>query len=370
MFAAAALAEDQSGDRAGLPDTIGGWEAAVPEDPNQPDISWVDSSYNYATDQAQTLSQWMDSFFGVPNYEVELPESLVRIDFISDWDDEDGLNNNIRLRGKLQLPMLSKRLNLVFSDESGDELDLDNRSNDERNLDTGVGLLYEVSEGKRSRFDLTMGINWNKLRPGVRYRYQGALGNAGNYRFTQRLQYETGEGAYATTQLELNRALGDNAIVRWANKGEYGEERDGVEWVTRLSLFQRHKVTKRRRKLGINYFGAVNGVTDPDSYVKNYRLGVLFRRQVYRPYLFLELEPAYNYRKRKPDEKRQFAWSVALRFQIALERDLIHKKNGSKRHGETTRVRAAGATRNTPDLVRSASPVRASPASLAAGDDL
>jgi hypothetical protein len=73
----------------------------------------------------------------------------------------------------------------------------------------------------------------------------------------------------------------------------------------------------------------VNGVTDPKSYVKNYRLGVLFRRQVYRKFLFLEVEPAYNYRKQHADEKRQFAWSIALRLQIALERDLAHRDNGS-----------------------------------------
>jgi hypothetical protein len=64
--------------------------------------------------------------------------------------------------------------------------------------------------------------------------------------------------------------------------------------------------------------------------VKNYRVGVLFRRQVYRRYLFMEVEPAYNYRKENEDAKRQFAWSIALRLQIALERDLTRKKNRNK----------------------------------------
>jgi hypothetical protein len=324
ILAVPALADEPSSGGGGPPDSIEGWEAAAPGDPNEPADNWVDSSHNYATDQAQALTEWMDAYFGEPNYELESAESLLRLDFTTKWDQQKSTDNNVRLRGKLQLPRISKRLNLVFSDQSGDEIDLDDTS--ERKLDDSVGLLYEVSQSRRSRFDLTLGINWNNLRPGVRYRFQDALGQVSSYRLTQRVQYEHSEGAYATSQVELNRALDENTVLRWNNKGVYGEETDGVEWLTRLSLFQRHRTASRNRQLGISYFAGINGVTSPD-YVRNYRAGVLFRRQVYREYLFLELEPAYNYRKQDPDDKRQFAWSFALRLQIALERDLDRKRN-------------------------------------------
>lgn len=325
-FATAAAAADPSTGGSEPADGIYGWQADAPADPNEPSGNWLDSSHSYATQQAQALTEWMDDYFGEPNYELEAPESLLRLDFTTDWDQEDGTNNNVRLRGKIQLPKVSKRLNLVFNDESGDELDPNGQ---ERKLDDSFGLLYRVSEGKQSRFDLTMGISWNHLRPGVRYRYQGALSDVSTYRFTQRLQYEDDEGGYATSQIELNRVLNPHTILRWNNRAVYGEETDGTEWLTRLSLFQRHKNVNRKHQMGVSYFGSVNGVTDPESYVKNYSLGVLFRRQVYRKFLFLEVEPAYNYRKQEPDEKRQFAWSIALRLQIALERDLARKKKKS-----------------------------------------
>lgn len=311
-------------------DVFEGWEAdtpgeeeLAPQDPNEATDTWLDSSHGYATDRAQELTQWMDDYFGTPNYEIEQAESLIRLDFITDWDEEDKLNNNIRLRGKLQLPKVSRRLNLVFSGEEGDELD---PGLEERKLDDNFGLLYEVSESRRSRFDLTMGITWNRLRPGVRYRFQDSLGEFSSYRLTQRVQWESDEGFYSTSQAEINRALDENTFLRWNNRVVYGEETDGAEWITRLSLFQRRESANRKRRLGINFFGSVNGVTDPESYVKNYRLGVLFRRQIYRKFLFLELEPAYNYRQREPDETRKFAWSIALRLQIALERDLRSNK--------------------------------------------
>ncbi len=313
LLIAPALAAGNSGLESDVGAEIDDWHA---DDPDSPEESWVDSSHEYAAGQAQALTEWMDDYFGEPNYELESPDSLIRVDFTTEYDEEDGNNNNIKLRGKLNLPRVSKRLNLVFTDDQGDELDPDS---DLRDGGSNVALVYEVSEGAKSRFDLTLGLRWNRLRPGVRYRYQGRFGDVNTYRFTQRLQWDNDDRLFATSQAELNRALSENSFLRWNNKAVYGQETDGTEWVTRLSLFQRTKTLRTNQRLGISYYGSIKGVTDPESYVRNYRLGVLFRRSIFRKFLFLELEPAYNYRKRNPDEKRQFAWSIALRFQIALE---------------------------------------------------
>lgn len=303
-----------------------GWQGDLPPDPNVPEQSWLDDSHAYATKQAQALTQWMDDFFGDPTYELEAAQSLLRLDFSTDWDQDDGVNNQVRLRGKLQLPKLSRRLNLVFSDASGDEF-IEERDN--RKLDDNVGLVYEVAEDKRSRFDLTMGINWNAVRPGVRYRFQDTLGELYTYRLTQRVQWENDEGFYATSQAELNRVIDEDTFLRWNNRAVYGEETKGTEWLSRLSLFERRQTKSRKRKLGINYFFGVNGFTDP-RYIRNYRAGVLFRQQIYRKFLFLEIEPAYNYRKQNKDDKRQFAWSIGFTLQVALERDLARKKKPSR----------------------------------------
>lgn len=307
-------------------DAVEGWEGDLPADPGAPEQNWLDESHAYATERAQALTQWMDDYFGDPNYELEAAESFLRLDLNSDWDQDDGNNNRVRLRGKLQLPKISRRLNLVFADESGDEF----ADRDERRLDDNVGLVYEVSESKRSRFDLTMGLNWNRVRPGVRYRFQDSFGEVYGYRLTQRLQWENDEGFYATSQAQLDRALGENTFLRWNSRVVYGEETKGTEWVTRLSLFERRQTLGRNQEVGVNYFAGLNGVTDPKSYVRNYRVGVQYRRQIYRKFLFLEIEPAYNYRKQDPDDKRQFAWSIGVTLQIALERDLARKKNPSR----------------------------------------
>lgn len=325
LLASSALAQGESAEADDNPaDGILGWEPSRTGDDGETRESWVDSSHGYAAEQAQALTEWMDDYFGEPNYELESPDSLIRVDFTTEYDQEDGNNNNIKLRGKLRLPKVSKRLNLVFNDDQGDEL---NRDTNLRDGGSNVALVYEVNEGRRSRFDLTLGLRWNRLRPGVRYRYQGRFWDVNTYRLTQRLQWDNEDRLFATSQAELNRALSANTFLRWNNKAVYGQETDGTEWISRLSLFQRTKTLDGNKRLGISYYGSVKGVTDPESYVRNYRLGVLFRRSIFRKFLFLELEPAYNYRKRNPEEKRQFAWSIALGFQIALESNLEERKN-------------------------------------------
>ncbi|MEH6634883.1 MAG: hypothetical protein V7700_05155 [Halioglobus sp.] len=295
---------------------IEGWQAPTANDPNNVPINWVDTSHAYATNQTQALTQWMDNFFGDPNYDIEKAESLVRLEWVNDWDQEDNYNTKLRLRGKLQLPKVSKRLNLVFSGEDGDELSEDERQNDDQ-----VGLLYNVAERQRSRVDLTLGITSSDVRPGIRFRNQGPITDLYGYRYTQRLQYETDEGFYTTGQVNLDRSMGESKLIRWSNRIVYGEETDGAEWRTRLSYNQRVRPAHKKHQLVISYFGSINGVSDP-SYTKNYRLGMLFRRQVYRQFLFMELEPSYNFRRRKIEEQRDGAWNIVIRFEVALQRDL------------------------------------------------
>jgi hypothetical protein len=290
-------------------------ETGTLEEYDESPINWVDDSHAYATDQVQALTEWMDNFFGDPNYDLEKPESLVRVVWRNDWNEEDGYNTKVRARGKLQLPKISKRLNLFFGGENGDEL-----SNDERKSEDRAGLLYTIDQRRRSRVDLTLGFSSIGFRPGVRFRHQGPLYDDSSYRFTQQVEYKANRGFFTTSELNFDHALTGRDLIRFSNEVIYGENTEGTEWQSTLALFQRRSVHKKDPRV-FSYFVSVNGVTDP-SYVKNYRLGVLLRRQIYRPYLFVELQPAYNFSKNGVDEGRSGEWSLELNFEIALERDL------------------------------------------------
>ena len=294
-----------------------------PEDPDQAPPHWADTTHAYVTDQAQSLTEWMDAFFGDPAEDLEAPESLLRLQWINSWDEEDDEKTKLRLRGKLQLPAISKRLDLVFSEEDGDDLGV--ASEEERDLGDRVGLLYNLGEKDRSRLDLTLGISTSELRPGIRYRNKGPIGDRNRYRFTQRIQYEDDEGFFSTSQLNLDHAVRDDTLLRWSNRGVYGEETQGVEWRSRVSLSRRLRDEEKNRNTVLTAFTSVKGYTDP-AYTRNYRIGGLLRSRVWRRYLFVELEPSYNWRKNNEDDDRDGVWNVVFRVEIVFMRDLRHSR--------------------------------------------
>jgi hypothetical protein len=343
FVAAPALAQPPASPGASTPapsaeeeDELFDWEPALPEssdeveeeaeeqlidvpwadDPNDVPINWVDTSHAVVTNRAQALTEWMDAFLGDREYNAEQAESLLRLEMINEWDQDDGNSFRLRLRGKVQLPRVSRRLNLVFEGEDGDAV-----SEEERREEDRVGLQYKVREGGRSRFDATLNYSSGNIRPGVRYRNENNFSDLTSYRYIQRLQYDSNEEFFTTGNFDINHKLDADAILRWANRIVWGEDTDGVEWRTRLALRERRHVNSKR-PLVLSWYGSVNGVTRPDSFVKNYRLGVVWRRQVYRDFLFAEVEPAFNYRRRELEDDREGFWSIVLRLEIALERDL------------------------------------------------
>ena len=56
--------------------------------------------------------------------------------------------------------------------------------------------------------------------------------------------------------------------------------------------------------------------------MRNYSLGILFRRQVYRDYLFFEAEPTVNWRQDDYDDDRDVVWGIVFRLEIAFLEDL------------------------------------------------
>lgn len=283
---------------------------------NEGDINWVDTSHAYATDQAQALTEWMDDFFGDPNYDLEQAESQLRIQWRNSWDEDDDYKTKVRLQGKLQLPKLSQRLNLVFNGEDGDSV-----VDDERADDDSAELLYNVNEVRRQRVDLTLNLNSSGLRPGIRYRNKGPFGDNNFYRFTQRLEWENDDGFYTTGQLNLDKVLDNTHLLRWSNRAIYGEETLGAEWRSIVSLSVRKPPKENINQRVVSYYAGVEGFSDP-SFVENYRVGIVFRRNFYRKFLFFQVEPSYNYRKRLEDDNRSGAWHIALRLEMVLEKDL------------------------------------------------
>lgn len=287
-------------------------EALGPEDLTPP--HWVDTSHAYATNRAQAMTQWMDDFFGAPVRDAERADSFLRAIVIDDWDERDGHDPKVRLRGQINLPKLSERVDLFFSGEESEQT----LTEEERSQENDIGLRVNFRDSDRTRFDATLSLRSGPaVLPGLRFRYQQPITENSWGRFTQRLQYHSEDGYRSLSNFELNHILDDHSLLRWGGRVRYRQEKDFWDWNTGLTYrtwFQDHK----EYPSAIEYYVAASGRDQPESFSTNYRVGVLYRKQFFRDFLFYEIEPNYNWRRDTYEEKREGVLGIVVRLEIML----------------------------------------------------
>jgi hypothetical protein len=220
------------------------------------------------------------------------------------------------LGGKVNLPRLADRVDLVFRGDDPDEL-VPGDEDDPSQSQVGLQVLLDESASGNHRTDFTVGLSGAGPKPGVKYRYKTLWGPNTSFRFSQRAQYDFDDGAFATTKLDIDYALSRRSLIRTQNRVLYGEKSDGMEWSSNLGVVRQWAVENGFERAAYLYAG-VKGQTEPDSFRENYQVGLRLRAQAIREFLFFELEPTLNQRIDAPDLPRDTAWAVEARVEFLL----------------------------------------------------
>jgi hypothetical protein len=277
---------------------------------------WVDSSHRFATDRTIALTRWVDSFFGDMDGDAEIAESRLRLKITADWDERLGTENRVSVGGKVNLPRLADRVDLVFRGDDPDEL-VPGDEDDPSQSQVGLQVMLDESASGNHRTDFTVGLSGAGPKPGVKYRYKTLWGPNTSFRFSQRAQYDFDDGGFATTKLDIDYALSRRSLIRTQNRVLYGENSDGAEWSSNIGVVRQWAVENGFERAAYLYAG-IRGHTEPDSYRENYQVGLRLRAQAIREFLFFELEPTLNQRIDAPDLPRDTAWAVEARVEFLL----------------------------------------------------
>ena len=289
--------------------------------------SWMDAGHGLVTERADDLTQWFDAYFGGGDSEDTEAYSRLRLRVSNEWDERLGNDVRFRLGGKVNLPQISKRLDLVF--QGDDPLNDINGEQDESQSRVGLELKVNRFEDSDVDFKLTLGFGSNGPKPGIKFTYQRDLSERNSLRFIERVQFDAGDGTTSTSRLLFDHQIDDQKLIRSYSRALYGSSTDGLELSTSLqwiNFWNADRANGGPTERGLMVYGEVWGATEPYDYVSNYKLGVRFRRQTYRDYLFIEFEPSYNWRVDEPYDSREDAWKVELRFEFLLFQDL--RKDG------------------------------------------
>lgn len=266
---------------------------------------------------------WFDNLFGGDRVYEEYDATFGSIQPSLTLDERDGLEPNLRLRAKFNLPKMDDRLSAVlgrtseeaFVEEGAiapdDGLPESFRDTDQEWL---LGLGYTPLRSTRRRFDATAGLKFRspiELFVQGRYRRQWFFGDRHLLRYRQTAFWSTDEGLGVSGRLDAERLLNDSYLLRWRNTATLAERLEGVEWRSELVLFHSF-----RNRQALAYELRAEGESEADVTVDLYGGRVLYRRPIARDWLFLELRPGLEWRRREPEDDRQGYLSFGVGFEL------------------------------------------------------
>jgi len=256
---------------------------------------------------------WFDSFFGDDRiFDEGAPGTYVRWRNEFTLDEEEHFIFNTRLSFSAELPALTKKLRLTFQSEEDDDIrDLvPNAANDNANT---LGLQLELSKNVRSKFNVSV-----TLSPRIRFRYRYTYPIEGDIvlRATQEVQNKKGVNS-ALSRFDFEKLLFSSHLLRLTTELRVSEEFDGFDWLQTATLFQRLS-----NKSSLSYESSVNGITEPLMQATNYRIGVRYRRNIHRKWLFFEVAPemtwpiTYDGNREEVLTDRRSKWLLFFRLEV------------------------------------------------------
>ncbi|MCC7328716.1 MAG: hypothetical protein IT484_01005 [Gammaproteobacteria bacterium] len=268
--------------------------------------------------------RWFDGLFGTRRYDQDSDATYGRLGLTEFWDDRNDLRTRVRLRARITLPTAKQRMKLLFGRVDDQEVERDSH------LDTGpqlpgsfrrveneswlLGLGYSKQGDLKNGFDFGAGI---KIRtppdPYVKgtYRHNLVFGEDITLRARQTLFWRDKRGFGETTEVSLDKLLGERLLLRWDNGATVAEDVRRLEWYSGLILFQ--SLGDRR---GLSWTGFVSGVANTDVPLRNYGVELRYRARVLRKWLFLEGRSSLTWPRETLAEERGINPGVGLGFEM------------------------------------------------------
>lgn len=292
-------------------------------------LAWIDRMHAGLYRRMCLASAGFDGFFGNARFDDEYESTHGSLSVGTLWDERDGWDPSVRFRVQLRLPQLNERFSAFVGRVDPDEFvtevrdDFDSlptqfaRAEDDEVL---LGLGYRKPGPGGGHFDASVGarLDWppDVYAKGA-YRLTQPFFERNLLRLHETIFWREEDGYGTTSRVDLERLLADDFLVRWTGSGTYAQETEGVRWFSNLTLYQ--SLGARR---ALAYQAGISGETDREVDIVDYGLRVIYRRSVFREWLFLELRSSVTWPRETLTEERE----ANLGAGVALEMQLGERK--------------------------------------------
>ncbi|ULJ60230.1 hypothetical protein [Wielerella bovis] len=282
--------------------------------------TWIDRAHGKVSSTLDKTAHHLDDWFGEPDPNRPASANL-RILLDTHWNADDGVTFKPRVRGRVRLPVLERKLSVVFGDDS-----LDEELGNSNHLDNGQ-TLREPDEkrfaSKRSRDDnSSLALRWSDVSQALGVNGDADIGirsgsdlyarvklgktwqHSANWhsRVEQMYRYGVKSEHYARSSYELKYAPNNQWFVANELWADYRHDDDVENWGWGDSVYRQHHFQGNKR---LNYGVFVGGdIDNRQPEINTYGPFVGWRQPVWRDWLFVQTELNY-YNNRKENRSHR-----------------------------------------------------------------
>jgi hypothetical protein len=283
------------------------------QDEQRYEKSWYDHTQIYINSRFCEPALWFDNFFATDRlFNEGVAGSYVRWRNDFRYDEEGYFTYEMDLKFSVELPGFKDKLRLTFEGEDDEDLrDIAPGNDDETN--NSLALQLDLKQNARSKFNVSVSLS-PRIR--FRYRYTYPIFQDTILRFTQEAQWKDGVNS-ARSRFDFEQPFSGNFLFRSSTGAKVSEEYDGVDWLQGLVVYQRIN-----KKSSLAYEASAEGITEPVSATINYRLGVRFRKNFHREWLFYEIVPevtwpiTFDSERLMIQTERRSKWGLFFRLEV------------------------------------------------------
>ncbi len=282
----------------------------VTAEPDNTDLenSPAEKRYQQIKTSVQDIADWLDNLFLDERTETESAWSRLIIRFDSQFIDGEDTNLDIKIRGKVVLPNLDRRVQLIFDDDAdGDET----IPGDKKESSSGIRFL--LSESMRERLYLGGGFRGGFTNPTsyvrFQYRYQQQEGN-NIYRFRPTVIWDSRKGWHAYMRIAYEKKITDKLFFRTSATPLIKEKTSGWSYNHDFTLYKR---MSKHRFLMLHWSNNIK--SQPSLHLDSSYLRLRMRREIWKNRLFVEAGPGVRFLdKNNHDAQYEFFARIELLF--------------------------------------------------------
>lgn len=295
-------------------------EAEIEAEEDTSFFSFLDSPQKYLASGVEEMAKSMDRFFIADEIFYESSGSYLRLIHSTIFEEGGNRRSFSDVRFKLRLRETEKRFKLFFESSARDDsYNVTTQTESAPNTlgeedDYVMGIQAESGEGFGWKYKPTIGAHLTSpIDTFVKFKFsrEDKLGQW-TVSWDETPYWQDSIGWAFDSSLVLNRKINEKNLFRSSTFAGWKNSTDQFDLSQVFAVF--HTFNKRR---AISFYTAAYGVSEPEIHTTEYLVGSIYRANIHKDYMFIEIEPQIRYQKINRFHPEH---SIALRLELLFKK--------------------------------------------------